>query len=55
MDKRRQLVVILNIFDTRIFLKHKFFGTVRQKISDRKSWFPPPMLQIFQYPKFSET
>ena len=29
----------------------KFFGTVRQKIFDRNSWYPPLMHKIFRYPK----
>ena len=33
----------------------EFFGTVRLKVFDRKSWNPPIMHKIFWYPKFSET
>ena len=36
-------------------LLHKFFSTVRQKHSDRKSWYPPLMHKFFRYPKFFET
>ena len=32
-----------------------FFGTVRLKFFDGKSWYPPIMHKIFRYPKFSET
>ena len=33
----------------------KFFGTARQKILYRKSWFSPLRHKIFRYPKLSET
>ena len=33
----------------------KFFGDVRQKVFDRKSWYPPIMHKVFRYPKFSQT
>ena len=33
----------------------KFFGTVRQKIFYRKSWYSPLRHKVFRYPKFSET
>ena len=35
----------------------KFFGTVRQKVFDGKSWYSPPPLihKLFRYRKFSET
>ena len=30
-----------------------FFGTVRQKIFDGKSWYPPPLIhKVFRYRKF---
>ena len=33
-----------------------FFGTVRQKISDGKSFYSPPLIhRLFRYQKFSET
>ena len=47
----------LTVFDTRISetLKssfRKFFGTVRQKILNGKSWYSPPLLsKLFRYPK----
>ena len=41
------------IFQSRTFLKEKgpprnFFGTVRQKCFERKSWFPPPIHKFFR-------
>ena len=33
----------------------KFFGTVRQQIFYRKSWYSPLSHKVFRHPKFSET
>ena len=44
-----------NFFETQKGSPAKFFGTVRQKISDRKSWYPLLMQKNFRYPKFSDT
>ena len=33
----------------------KIFGTVRQQIFHRKSWYSPHRHKVFRYPKFSET
>ena len=47
--------------DTRNFAKHRrfplrsFFGTLRQQIFYRKSWYSPLWHKIFQYVKLSET
>ena len=43
------------VFETRKGSPTKLFSTVRQKISDRKSCFPPLMHQTFRNPKFFET
>ena len=51
----------INFFDTRNFAKHRrfplrsFFGTLRQQIFYRKSWYSPLWHKIFQYVNFSET
>ena len=49
-----------NNFDTRVFLKlwsdvNEIFGTLRQKISDVKTWYLLLCMKLFEYPKFSET
>ena len=51
----------IKFFDTRNFAKHRrfplrsFFGTLRQQIFNRKSWYSPLWHKIFQYVKLSET
>ena len=49
------------IFDTRFFLESGkgshtiFYGTMRRKTLDGKSWYPHIMHDFFRYPKVSET
>ena len=52
----------IKFFNTRSYLKHWmvppriFFGTVRRKISDGKTWNPPSLIHnFFPYQKLSET
>ena len=40
-----------NVFETQKGSPRKFFGTVRQKFFDRKSWYTPVVHKIFPYPK----
>ena len=48
----------IKFFDTRNFAKHRrfplrsFFGTLRQQIFNRKSWYSPLWHKIFQYVNF---
>ena len=44
----------INFFETQKGSPANFFGTMRQKNSGRKLWYPPLIHKIFRYSKLSE-
>ena len=55
IENRDIPLLSIKFFDTRIFSPTKFFGTLRQQIFYRKSWYSPYRHKIFRYVKLSET